>query len=64
MSGLDDGTMNITVDSTDASGNSATQATDTADKDVLAPTITPNTLPVINEDNQSSLELTGSCTAP
>jgi hypothetical protein len=64
LSGLDDGTMNITVDSTDASGNSATQATDTADKDVLAPTITPNTLPVINEDNQSSLELTGSCTAP
>ena len=64
VSGLDDGTLDVTSDASDAAGNSAPQATDTADMDTTPPTITLDTLPAINEDTQSSYPITGSCTAP
>ena len=55
VSSLDDGTLTLSVTLTDEAGNTGDPATDTVDKDTVAPTVTVNSLTT----NDQTPQLTG-----
>lgn len=57
----DNAAVSITADHTDAAGNSATQASSTALKDTVIPTVTITSSPVINNSNRTSYTVSGAC---
>ena len=62
VSSLMGSTVTITADLSDAAGNSATQATDTVSRDLLAPAPTLSTTFLhINRSNSTQYNLEGSC---
>lgn len=57
-----DGTLlSVAADHADEAGNSATQATDTIDKDATAPTIAITFSSDINSSNESTYQVSGTC---
>jgi hypothetical protein len=61
VSGVADGSVAITADHTDASGNPALQATASVTKDTTPPTVAITSSPIINIANAGSYTVAGSC---
>lgn len=61
ISGASEGNFNITIDHSDASGNSATQLLHSVSKDTVNPTITITTPSNISSLNDKAYSVTGSC---
>jgi len=62
VSGLSDATgIILSADQTDAAGNVATQATDTIDKDVSTYTVAITSANAINNANENSYDVSGTC---
>jgi hypothetical protein len=59
LSGLNDGTLTATVTLTDGAGNVSPSTTDTAIKDTVAPVLTVDLPPVVNNATKSSVTVTG-----
>ncbi len=61
VSGLLDGTVDMTADHSDAAGNNATSATASVNKNTSLPTVSITSPSVINSANASSYSLSGTC---
>lgn len=57
----DSGTVAITANHTDASGNTATQASTTVLKDTVIPTVAITSAPAINNTNKAAYPISGTC---
>ncbi len=57
----DSGTVAITANHTDASGNNATQASTTVLKDTVIPTVAITSAPAINNTNKAAYPISGTC---
>lgn len=57
----DSGSVSVTADLTDSSGNDADQAVTTVLKDTVNPTVSFTSTPAINHTNQTDYVVTGSC---
>lgn len=60
-SGLSDGSVSITADHSDLSGNTSTQATATAQKDTSNPTVAISSSTAINNTNKTAYTVNGTC---
>ena len=61
ISGLADGSLDVTADYSDAAGNAAPQAPGTVAKDVEAPALGLNDLEDVTSDNEVAYAVSGTC---
>lgn len=61
VSGLSDGSVNITADISDSAGNNASGDSTAVNKNTATPTVTINTPTNIDQSNQTAYSLSGNC---